>query len=119
MASPNTNATSGTATLTVQLGTTKIVADVLKKPAGSAVVYGAKLTRTSDNTALANKQLDFYDTASNTLIGSAMTDATGRATINTTAPAVTPIAYQRVRPFWLSRSVRLPRSANLAIPVYM
>jgi hypothetical protein len=78
-------ASTGTGTLKV-LAATKIVADVLSAPAGSNVVYGAKLTRSDDGTALSGKTLSFY--AGTTLLGSGTTDAAGRATFNATAPGV-------------------------------
>lgn len=84
----NDKPSTGTGTLTVQLASTRVAADNVKKTAGSSVTYGAKLTRTTDSSALAGKQLDFYDTATNTLLGSGTTDASGRATITLTAPAV-------------------------------
>jgi hypothetical protein len=58
---------------------------VIKAPAGSTVTYGAKLVRADTLAPLEGKTLSFH--AGTTLLGSAVTDANGRATINTTAPA--------------------------------
>jgi hypothetical protein len=78
-------AANGTGTLKV-LAPTKIIADVIKAPAGTSVPYGAKLIRFDTQAPLEGKTLSFY--AGTTLLGTAVTDATGRATINVTAPGV-------------------------------
>lgn len=64
---------------------TKITPDVLKALAGSSVTYGAKLIRSDNSTGLSGKTLSFY--AGTTLLGTGSTDANGRATISTIAPA--------------------------------
>lgn len=80
----NHSASSGTAALTIQQAATKITADAAKPAALSTFAYGAKLVRTTDNAVLSGKTLNFYD--GTTLLGTGVTDATGRATINLTAP---------------------------------
>jgi photosystem II stability/assembly factor-like uncharacterized protein len=76
---------TATGTLKVQ-SLTKIVGENVSAPAGSSVVLGAVLTRTSDNTALEGRTLKFY--IGTTFVASGVTDATGRATVSVTAPGV-------------------------------
>jgi uncharacterized delta-60 repeat protein len=64
---------------------TRISADKISAPAGSSVNYGATLTRAIDGLPLEGKTLSFYDGA--TLLGTAVTNAAGRAEISITAPA--------------------------------
>lgn len=80
----NYAACTGSGSLKV-LASTKIVADILSAPAGSSVVFGAKLLRSDTGTPLEGKTLNFY--AGTTFLGAATTDPNGRATITTVAPA--------------------------------
>lgn len=66
--------------------TVKVTGDVVAATAGNAIDYGAKLVRTTDNGALEGKTLEFRDSATNTLLGTGVTDATGRAVISQTVP---------------------------------
>lgn len=75
---------SAPATLTVQSGT-HVTADALKAPAGTNVSFGAILTRTSDDGPLEGRTLSFL--VNGVQIGSAVTDANGRAAITVKAPA--------------------------------
>jgi hypothetical protein len=84
----NFKSATGSSTLTATQASTKIVGEALTKPAGSPVNLGAKLTRTSDNTVLVGKTVDFYAADGVTFIASGVTDANGRASINVTAPAI-------------------------------
>ncbi|MFY7954087.1 MAG: Ig-like domain repeat protein, partial [Armatimonadaceae bacterium] len=76
-----------TSNWTVIQSSVKIAGDVISRTAGSSVNYGAKLSRATDNGALAGKTLEFWDTATNTLLGTGVTDSAGRATLPLTSPS--------------------------------
>lgn len=82
------NGSSGSSTLSIMQASTKVTGEALTKAAGSTVDLGAKLTRTTDNAVLAGRTLSFYDSTGTTLIGSGVTNASGRASISVVAPAV-------------------------------
>lgn len=93
-------AASANAALTVKKAATKVTGETLTKPHGSNVDLGAKLTRTTDNTPVVGRTLNFYNSTGTTLIGSGTTDATGRASVTVTAPAVvgTMVKYKVIFP---------------------
>ena len=66
---------------------TKITGDIKSAAAGSSTTYGAVLRRTSDNAVLVGKTLEFKDSATLATLGTATTNASGRAEITLTAPA--------------------------------
>lgn len=80
-------ASSATGDLSVTKAATAVIADTVTATAGSSVTYGATLIRTTDNTAISGKPLQFYDTATNTLLGTGSSNLAGRATTSITAPA--------------------------------
>ena len=65
----------------------KITGDVKSATAGSSTTYGAVLRRITDNAVLVGKTLTFRDSKTSATLGTATTDASGRAQITLTAPA--------------------------------
>jgi hypothetical protein len=82
--SPYPAANAGPVTITVKKATTKLTGETKSAPAGSTVNIGAVLTRTFDGAPLAGRTVSFKVGASTV---NATTDASGRASINVTAPA--------------------------------